>query len=80
MIVTTIGEVCSKVYIKVALNHLEIKCKKGVFNEFDTINHREVCYDCIWFISKWHEAPIIARGGAIGDPNYAYLYKWIGYS
>lgn len=33
-----------------------------------------------FFISKWHGTPVIARGGAIGDPNYAYLYKWIGYS
>lgn len=34
MIFSTVGEVC--------------KCKKGVFNEFDTINYKEVCYDCIW--------------------------------
>lgn len=34
MIFSTVGEVC--------------KCKKGVFNEFDTIKYREISYDCTW--------------------------------
>jgi hypothetical protein len=33
MIYSAIGGVC--------------KCKGGVFNEFDTINYREVAYDCV---------------------------------